>query len=416
WSRTWRYLVAVGTGLTMWLVTAVDLTTHSRPQDAGKVGALLLLDLVLGAAATALLPLRRRLPVVTALVSGILLLGSVSAGGPATVALVSLSTRRRWREALPAAGVWLVTSVGYESLYRQLSTSTGLDGPVYMLLVALLGAMVCGLVIATGFYIGARRELLASLRQRAEEAERTQRFRVDRARQAERTRIAREMHDVLAHRISLVAMQAGGLAYRQDLTREQITESAEQIRDGAHRALGELREVLGVLRATGGDVVPTEHEAPQPTLAEVPALLADAVEAGGRVHLDPSGLPQGDLLALTALPETVSRTAFRILQEALTNARKHAPGQAVLVRMAGEPGEHLLVEARNQQEDPSGRMPSSHDGTPGHGSAGRPSTPPGAGLGLVGAQERAELVGGRLEHGSASDGTYAVRVWLPWPI
>lgn len=200
----------------------------------------------------------------------------------------------------------------------------------------------------------------------------------------------------------MVAMQAGGLAYRQDLTREQITESAEQIRDGAHRALGELREVLGVLRATGGGPgpVPTEREAPQPTLGELPALLADTVESGGHVHLDTSGLPDGGLLALAALPGTVSRTGFRILQEALTNARKHAPGHEVRVLLAGTPGDRLLLQTRNRL---------------GRADGAEPATTPGAGLGLVGAAERAELVGGTLEHGPGPDGTYAVRVWLPWP-
>ncbi|WP_199732121.1 sensor histidine kinase [Cellulomonas triticagri] len=399
WSRTWRYLVAIGTGLVLWMFVTYDTVTYARPGHEGAISAMLVLDLVIGAAGTALLPLRRRYPVAVAGFVAALTVASSSAVGPATLALVSLSTRRRWREVLPVAGIWTAASFAYEYVYRDATLATPVQGPFYVTVVVALGIVVCGAVIAIGFYIGARRDLLASLRQRAEDAERAQEARAAQARDAERTRIAREMHDVLAHRISLVAMQAGGLAYRQDLTREQITESAEQIRDGAHRALGELREVLGVLRATGGGPgpVPTEREAPQPTLAELPALLADTVESGGHVHLDTSGLPTGGLLALADLPGTVSRTGFRILQEALTNARKHAPGHEVRVLLAGAPGDRLLLQTRNRLVAPG------------------PAATPGSGLGLVGAAERAELVGGTLEHGPGPDGTYAVRVWLPWP-
>jgi signal transduction histidine kinase len=288
-----------------------------------------------------------------------------------------------------------VSSLLYELSYPGTPIQQGASRVLVAVAVG-VGLMTLALVVATGFYIGARRDLIATLQQRAEAAERAQESRATEARRAERTRIAREMHDVLAHRISLVAMQAGGLAYREDLTRAQITASAETIRDSAHRALGELREVLGVLRADE-EAVPTEREAPQPTLAELPALLADADEAGSSVQLDLSGLPGGDRAALGTLAQTSSRTAFRILQEALTNARKHAPGQPVQIRLAGAPGERLLLEARNP-------VPV----TVPHGA-------PGAGLGLVGVAERAQLLGGSLEHGVDADGRFAVRVWLPWP-
>ncbi len=403
WSRTWRYLVAVGVGLTLWVVTVADVSSTATTGDEGRVGAVLLLDLVVGVLALCLLPLRRRKPVLTAVLLSAATAVSGFAVGPAVLATVSLSTRRRWREVLPVAGVWLASGVVYEWIYR-----TGAQGeqlsPMLTFIAVAAGMLGLGLVVATGFYIGARRELLQTLQQRAEAAERAQESRAAEARQSERTRIAREMHDVLAHRISLVAMQAGALAYRDDLSREQITASAETIRDSAHRALGELREVLGVLR-TDEPTVPTEREAPQPTLAELPALLADAVEAGGPVHLDVTGLPGGDRTALADLPETTSRTAFRILQEALTNARKHAPGQEVRVRLAGAPGDRLLLEARNPVPVPAGAAAAG---------AGVPGVP-GAGLGLVGVAERVQLLGGSLEHGVAPDGRFAVRVWLPWP-
>lgn len=394
WSRTWRYLLAVGTGLVLWIFVAIDLTADVAPGDEGRVGATVLLDLLLGLVAVGLLPLRRRRPLLIAIVLAALTALSAFAVGPAMLALVSLSTRRRWREVLPVGAVWVLATLIYEFVYEG-SASTELSEVLHLWIAAGASLLMLGLLVATGFYVGARRELLQTLRQRAEAAERAQEFRAAEARQAERTRIAREMHDVLAHRISLVAMQAGALAYRDDLTRAQITASAETIRDSAHQALGELREVLGVLRAEE-EAVPTEREAPQPTLAELPALLADAAEAGNRVHLDLTGLPGGDRAALGALPVTTSRTAFRILQEGLTNARKHAPGQDVQVRLAGAPGERLLVEASNA-------VP-----------AVVPHAAPGAGLGLVGVAERAQLLGGSLEHGIGSDGRFGVRVWLPW--
>lgn len=397
WSRTWRYLLAVGSGFVLWVFVSHDLGAASLA-DEDVAGGLMLLDMVLGFVAIGLLPLRRRRPLLTAVLITALTALSAFAIGPAMLALVSLATRRRWREVAVVGAVWVLASTAYELLYQGSSASEDLGVP-WLLLALGLSLLFLGLLVAIGFYVGARRELLQTLRLRAEAAERAQESRAAEARQAERTRIAREMHDVLAHRISLVAMQAGGLAYREDLTRAQITASAETIRDSAHRALGELREVLGVLRADDETVVPTEHEAPQPTLAELPALLADADEAGTPARLDVSGLPGGDRSALAALPETASRTAFRVLQEALTNARKHAPGQEVRVRLAGAPGERLLVEARNA--------------VPVGVAAG--ATAPGAGLGLIGAAERAELLGGSLEHGVEQDGRFAVRVWLPWP-
>ncbi|MCK6210290.1 hypothetical protein KZX45_07000 [Georgenia sp. EYE_87] len=247
--------------------------------------------------------------------------------------------------------------------------------------------------VALGFYVGARRELVANLHERAVTAEREQALRADAAREAERTRIAREMHDVLAHRISLVAMHAGALAYRTDLSGEETAQAAGVIQDNAHLALTELRQVLGVLRPGDGGA---SAEPPQPTLAQLEPLLAETAGTGTTVRLDVAGLPGGDASALAALPVTSSRTAYRILQEALTNARKHAPGAPVDVRLGGGPGGLLTIEVHN-------------------GAAAAPrEAPPGAGVGLTGLTERAELLGGVLEHGFGPDGSFAVRAWLPW--
>jgi signal transduction histidine kinase len=136
-----------------------------------------------------------------------------------------------------------------------------------------------------------------------------------RARQVERARIAREMHDVLAHRLSLVSMHAGALEYRPDASPHELAQAAGTVRRNAHQALQDLREVLGVLRAADGDSM-----RPQPTLADVPALVAESRDAGLRISEDYDGVELG------TVPSAVGRTAYRIVQEALTNIRKHADG------------------------------------------------------------------------------------------
>jgi signal transduction histidine kinase len=247
-----------------------------------------------------------------------------------------------------------------------------------------------------GYYVSARRQLIATLEERARTAEREQALIGKAARAAERTSIAREMHDVLAHRISLVALHAGALAYRDDLTRAETAETAATIQANAQLALAELRQILGVLRAgPASNPAVAAVEAPQPTLAELPALVADVREAGMTVQLQPG--PLGRRGPAPAMSTTLSRTAFRIVQEALTNARKHAPGAPVDVRLTGSAGCDLEVEIRS---------------APAPGAAPDPS--PSAGVGLLGLDERAQQVGGRLVHGLQPDGTFIVRAWLPW--
>lgn len=385
WGTTWRVLLSLLVGFVVLGVT-IDTIPVERQ-------ALLLVDLAAGLATVALLLLRRRAPLTVALVA--VLLGSVSAtsAGALLIIIVSLATRRRWlREVVPVGIVWLGAGYAYDLVYRP-------SEPLPLWATALVGAFVYVLCVAIGFYVGGRRELLANLEQRALTAEREQAARVDQARTAERSRIAREMHDVLAHRISLVAMHSGGLVYRDDLTREQTVETAEVIRDNAQLALAELREVLGVLRDDAPGERSERPERPQPTLAALPELIDEARAAGNPVTcaltLSSHGTAGGDL---GALPETTSRSAYRILQEALTNARKHAPGLPVRLEIGGRPGERLVLSAHNPVP-PAAR-----------GGDDRP--PPG--VGLAGLAERAKLAGGELTTG-VDRGQFAVRAWLPWP-
>ncbi|WP_324652236.1 sensor histidine kinase [Georgenia sp. H159] len=397
WSRVWRYLAAVGIAMALWLAVGVDMLpvddTALPPDEEARVAGALVLDALLGIVGLALLPMRRRHPVLTACLTALFTAVSAAAIGAAVVAAVSVATWRRWRWVAPVVGMWVAATVCYEAVWRPAIV----DDAVTVGFAALSGGLAVGIVatcVATGYYVGARRELLVTLRVRAETAEREQALKAEAARVAERTRIAREMHDVLAHRISLVAMHAGALAYRTDLSAEETAEAAGVIQRSAHLALTELRQVLGVLRAdgAGGDAA----EPPQPTLVQVDELV-EAARTHVTVTVDQSGLPGPHLLA--TVPATVSRTAYRVVQEALTNTCKHAPGSDVVVRLAGGPGGLLTVEVEN---GPPRRDVASAQGTPG------------AGLGLVGLAERVGLAGGALEHLPGPDGSFTVRAWLPW--
>jgi signal transduction histidine kinase len=259
-------------------------------------------------------------------------------------------------------------------------------------------AAFTAIVLLWGMVIRARRQLVVSLRDRAERAEAEQQLRVAQARALERTRIAREMHDVLAHRISLLSLHAGALEIRPDAAPAEVAGAAGVIRASAHRALQDLREVIGVLREdTDSEAAP---ERPQPTLDGLGALADESRAAGMSVTLDIRVDP-------AAVPDGTGRTAYRIVQEGLTNARKHAPGTAVGVAVTGGAGDGLTVEVRN-------RWPIARAGAAGI-PADNPGAIPGAGTGLVGLAERATLAGGRLAHGRTDADEFLLSAWLPWP-
>ena len=195
------------------------------------------------------------------------------------------------------------------------------------------------------------------------------------------------MHDVLAHRISLVSMHAGALAFRDDLPREQQAAVALTIQDNAHLALQDLRGVLGVLRDTDGEP-DGALEPPQPGTGDLAALVAEASAAGIKVSFldDVDG----------AAPATAGRTAYRIVQEGLTNARKHSPEARVTVHLTGAAGEGLAVRVTNPA--PVGTAP---------------ARMPTSGLGLLGLRERIELVGGTLTHDWERE-EFVLHAWIPW--
>lgn len=378
--------VDIGLALLALAIGVAGLVGESQ-RPGGVSGGLLVADLVVGGAACAALLVRRRRPVELAVVLSVVAAFSVVAGAAALVALLTVATHRRWSAV---AAVWPVYVVGVTAFYL-MRPEPGLP----LLAVVALCLVVTAAVVAWGMYLRARRQLLASLRDRAERAETEQRLRVEQARQTERARMAREMHDVLAHRISLLSMHAGVLEFRPDARPEEIARAAGVIRENAHLALQDLREVIGVLR----DGPERASARPQPTLVDVPALLEESRAAGLEVRAD---LRVHDL---ADVPAGTGRNAYRIVQEGLTNARKHAPGAAVDLLLDGGPSDGLTVQLRN----------GGSAATVGTTSAGGTAGIPGSGTGLVGLTERADLVGGRLEHSSTDTGGFRLTAWLPWP-
>jgi signal transduction histidine kinase len=347
---------------------------------AEEVRLLWAIDLLLGIVGVVLLRWRRTYPLPVALVINLFGTFSTSASGAVVVATVSVATRRRMREIVPVAAVGFAASVVF------FETHPGADDSwLFSLLFTIV--FVTG-VIAPGMYIGARRDLRATMQERAERVEREQELRITQAQVMERARIAREMHDVLAHRLSLVALQAGALEYCRGLTDDEVAEAAAVTRKSAHRALEDLHAILGVLRTVEPSTAP---EPPQPTLVDLPSLVEEAQGAGTRVRL------HNEVADLGQAPEAAGRSVYRMVQESLTNARKHAPDTTVDVTLSGGPGGGLGLEVRNRIRV---------------GAAA--SETPGSGLGLIGLVERAELIGGRLKH-EATDGDFVVTAWLPWP-
>lgn len=348
------------------------------------------LDLVVGAAAIFVMRWRRQRPLLVCWAVVVAAIWCVSVNVVAVWALMSLATHRRWRQ---------ITAVSVVGIVAALFMGWSRDGQGAIALIEghrwnhLIGAIVLwvlsvGIMVAIGVSIGARRDLVASLEERAETAEREQELRVLAGQQAERNRIACEMHDVLAHRLSLISMHAGALSWRDDLGSEETQQIAATIRENAHDSLEELRAMLGTLR---GSDISGPPDKPQPTVADFPQLVNEARFGGQQVRV----YQQTD--SFNGLPTAVGRHAYRVIQEGLTNARKHAPDCAVDVTISGGPGQGLGVVVSNP-------LP-----------ATAPNHPiPGSGAGLEGLRQRAEMVAGKISAGATNDGRFELKVWFPW--
>jgi signal transduction histidine kinase len=230
-------------------------------------------------------------------------------------------------------------------------------------------------------YFDARRRLVQALTERAERAERERHLLAEQARAEERARLAGEMHDVVTHRVSLMVLQAGAL--RMTAPDEPTRQAAEELRAAGCQALDELRDLVGILRAEpDGDESPGE--------AGLATLVAESTSVGTPAELVATGDP-----ALAS--PVVGRTAYRIVREALTNVRKHAPGVEVTVRVDyGEDGVRLSV-----------------CNTPPSRAGGSLLAGTGSGMGIAGLRQRIELVHGTLHAGHEPDGGFCVEATLP---
>ncbi|MFD8551167.1 sensor histidine kinase [Streptomyces fradiae] len=254
-----------------------------------------------------------------------------------------------------------------------------------------VGALVAGAMLPwfAGRFWWQYRELVRAGWERAAHLEREQRLVAEQARLRERARIAQDMHDLLGHELSLIALSAGALQLSPDLTDEQRA-AARDIRSRAGAAVERLGEVVGLLREEDAAPEPTPGGggAPDAGLAE---LVASAAASGLAVELAVEGAaPAG-----AGLPPAVGRAVHRVVREALTNAARHAPGAPVTVRLV-HGGEGTEVRVVN--------------GPPARGRPG--AAPSGGGRGLVGLDERVRLAGGTFRHGPY-DGGFAVTATLP---
>ncbi|MET7733825.1 histidine kinase [Streptomyces sp. NPDC005402] len=247
-------------------------------------------------------------------------------------------------------------------------------------------------VVLLGTALRGRREARAELGRQTTltEEERNRRTLLE-----ERSRIARELHDVVAHHMSVISIQAQVAPHLVENPSQELRENLDGIRQNALEALTELRRVLGVLRAADPDApdpverpgTGTAPHTPQPTLDRLDALVENTRAAGLSVQVDVQG-------ARRPLPSGVELSAYRIVQEALSNVLRHAPGSTASVRLV-----HYLhgVDVRIANSPPTHRAAAS----------------PGAGHGLLGMRERAAMLGGTLRAGPRPDGGYEVAAYLP---
>ncbi|MGV9269974.1 sensor histidine kinase [Kitasatospora sp. NPDC003701] len=316
---------------------------------------------------------------------GGLLAGAAAATGAGTVSI--------WW-ALPAIGAafltgWRTDRVRWATVVLALMVALGVTAALTVPAWMVQGTSFLSLVVCAGMapWMAGRfwrqsQELVRAGWERAERLEREQQLVAEQARLRERARIAQDMHDALGHDLSLIALRAGALKLAPDLAPSH-REAAQEIRKGAGAAVERLAEVIGILR---DDV---DEAGRGPADAGIAQLVEEAAAAGLEVRLTVSGTADG-------LPRAAEHAAYRVTQEALTNAAKHAPQAPVTVRVAYTP-DGARVQVVN-----------------GPSPAGPTAAPGGGGRGLIGLAERVRLAGGTFAHGPRTDGGgFEVLAYLP---
>lgn len=366
------------------------LYTALTPESYPAIGAWYWpIDLTLGVAAAASLWWARRHPVLIGtllIIPGTL---SLSAGFAVLAGVYRLATSTRLRVSVPILAVHLALALPYHWIAPVPGMT--ITGWLFFLPATYL------LFFCLGLLTRARRQVIEGLRQAALADRDLYNAQLATLRRDEREKIAREMHDVLAHRISLLSVHAGALEFRtkaatepghRPVTPEEVHTAAVVIRENAHLAVEDLRELLLVLRDADSAESALGATQPQPNITDVQTLVDEARLAGQQVTVNI------DATLMDSARESAQRTAYRIVQEGLTNARKHAPHAPVTVRLAEEDG-HLRVEVTN---------PVAIGLTA--------SEIPGAGAGLAGLAERVRIDGGDLRHG-IDRGVFALTGDLP---
>ncbi|MEV7908179.1 sensor histidine kinase [Streptomyces anulatus] len=379
------FLLAVASGIAL---SGMRLAVSPRPP-----AWLFDIDQITAALGCAALWLRRSRPVELALALLAVSTFSELVAGAMLVALFTVAVHRPPRTTAVVFGVSLLAALVYVVLRPEPDLSRAM--------VWVFGVTIQGAAVGWGLFVHHRRRLVVALRERTARVETEARLRAEQAHHQAREAIAREIHDVLGHRLSLLSVHAGALEYHPDAPAEDIARAATVIRESAHQALQDLRDVIGVLRAPVGEL-------PQPTFADIRQLVTESDRAGMRVDMSEE--------CTGIVPDRLGRTAYRIVQEALTNVRKHAQGAEARVRVAGAPGQGLTVEIGNGAGDGgAGGDGTGGDGARGDGAGGGGVSGVRPGRGLIGLAERVALVDGRLEYGATATGGWRLAAWLPWP-
>ncbi|MEU1626728.1 histidine kinase [Streptomyces sp. NPDC020096] len=242
--------------------------------------------------------------------------------------------------------------------------------------------------VLLGMYRGAKRSLMVSLQERAERLEREQHLLAAQARMQERARIAREMHDIVSHRVSLMVVHAGALEAGAAGDNQVATDTGKLIGQMGRQALNELRQVLGVLRESdGNDQAPMTA---QPTLEDVAVLVAESRAAGAHITFETAS-------DAACVDSAAQATVYRLVQEGLTNARKHAPGAPVRVTLRHLPGTLKVVIDNDPPTGPT------------------PAPLPSGGHGLSGLNERVTALGGTVSAAPRPDGGFRITATIPTP-
>lgn len=410
-----RVLWIVVGGLLGMLASMVTLVgSHSavplyQPSTSieGETTDIGVLVLLLWFLATASLFVRGRLPWLVVIAGGILTLFLRLDSLLLLLGAGSVVLRRDRRQAIIVTAVAAALSLaaglrdglrpwGDTAWQIMFASESGVEStpePLFQLGISLAIALVaCVVVLGTAWLVRLRRDLNATGQAREEAESRSESLETTAFRLEERERLAQEVHDALSHRLSVIALHSGALGEAVKDADPGVSRSAAVLRENAHRSLEDLRDLVGALREPAGTGRPAAAEEPPRMppigLSALPDLIGSARASGAWI--------QANVMVQDAekASELLNRAAYRITQEALTNAYKHAPGQPVYVDVTASPGEGVHIRVAN--------------------GLGADSGLPGSGSGLVGMRERADVLNGRFSAGPDGRGGFVVQADLPW--